>query len=369
MSVPFTVTADVIAATRKVLPTSDDFFLLEGVKPAEGGIVFINIQTGPDSKRGELCFMNPNDGPQSAIRYPLDGRPGFVQQVESPGNKWLVGIDRRLQVIELDGPSRRWHSVNAYDVPEELVPKGKTNLTINDGAVDPTMQGVVFGFKETTFGESGDTGCLLYFRKGKFSLIRSGEVCPNGNFWVRPPRRGATVWLYHIETRSQTLYRAVHDLESGKIGKFQPYLNFADPSHFPQELFHSRLMPDGCTSFEVDGMPKVVVCIFNPVTDTPTADLLGLAMQFDVSGRKPVFEGVYKLPGAPRVTCATVYQALGKAPELIFTTADEGLLAARNAKPEELPNVGCLFRCSLDHLQGNVRCLHPTKFQNLKWPT
>lgn len=352
---PVTATFSVLGApfqhSRSVLAGEGATYLPEGIQSLPRGYLGgVLIQTGREASTGELWFVHPHSG--LSFRSRLPGRPGFFRPILGRQNQYLVGMDHDLAIVTIDPETHAATTEKFATIPSSIVAPSDTDIMINDGTADPTGRRLIFGCKDFHFGQNGKAGMLLQYSNGAIKLIRSPEVCPNGNVFLNHP---SGCRLLHIETASQTLFQMPYDLDSGRIGTPSSLINFRDQSIVPPELFHSALMPDGMIGFEADGVDKIIVCIF----DYRSESTVGRALQFAILGDRVLFDGVYEFPGSPRVTCPAIYRAGTGEPELYVTTADEGL----GRSVEEHPHVGQIFHAPLAGVGPGFRMEYPTRFE------
>lgn len=284
-----------------------DRFLPEGPHEATilgtQRVVWVNIQDGPDSRRGWV--FNRSDLGVGSIA--VSGRPGFCLPA-SGGNRMLLGVEKGLQVLTF-GPG-------IFSPLLATIPDDNPRTIINDGEVVPGGKAVVFGTKDTQFKEPIAALYLYTVDDNRVSLLANKQTCSNGKVF-RTDARG--VILYDIDTPTKKVVRYRLDVAA----------RTATPDGTAIDLANQVGFPDGMCDC---GDGTVIIAFYNP----DYADA-GKAIRFDLATGKAVEE--WTTPGSPRVTCPL----LVKRPEgvkLILTTATEGMPAEMR---ERCPNAGCLF--------------------------
>ncbi|MBA4066223.1 MAG: gluconolactonase [Isosphaera sp.] len=287
----------------------EDRFLPEGPRAVvvedTDYLVWVNIQTSPDSKAGGVIGYREHPG-RNTFAFPAPGRPGFA--LSTTRDRLLVGVTKELRAAELaDG---EWSG------PLATIPDDDPRTIINDGAAVPGGEAVVFGTKDTKFKDPIAALYLYTVGDNRVSLLAGRQTCSNGKVFRRDA--GGLV-LFDIDTPTKKVARYRLDVAARAAVPDGVAVDTADQPGFP----------DGMCDC---GDGTVIVAFYNP---DPVA--AGRAVRFDLATGAAVEE--WTTPGSPRVTCPL----LVKRPDgvkLILTTATEGMPADQRAR---CPNAGCLF--------------------------
>lgn len=290
-----------------------DGFLPEGPRlitlDGRDGLLWVNIQTGPDATAGSLHVRFWDDGEHRS--WPLPGRPGFALPTDRPGVV-LVGLDNAVGTFDLK--TSHWHRL-------ATVPDAHPRTIINDAEVVPGGRAVVFGSKDTAFKEPV-AGLYLYtLDDDVISLLAPGQTCSNGKVFAHYMQ---DLVLFDIDTPTRTVARYRFDPGSRTVAFDGVALDLSGQAGFPDGM-------------RAGGEGTAIVAFYNP--DPVPA---GRAVRFDLSSGQAVHE--WHLPGSPRVTCPCVVERSGGV-QVVFTTATEGMPADQR---ENAPAAGHLFIAETD---------------------
>ncbi len=287
-------------------PTTDaDGYLPEGpramVLGGRDALVWINIQTGPDAKRGALhvAFWNTTE----RRRYPLPARPGFVFPTDAPDTVFL-GLEQAVGTLNLK--TGMW-------TPFATIPDPHPRTIINDGEIVPGGRAIVFGSKDTAFQEPVAKLYLFTLSDNRLSVLADGQTCSNGKVFADDGRT-----LFDIDTPTRCVREYQLDIAARKVSQPRVKIDLAGESGFPDGIC------DG-------GEGSVIVAFYNP---DAVAD--GKAVRYRLSDGATLES--WRVPGSPRVTCPLLVPREGVT--LILTTATEGMPPETRAIA---PNAGGLF--------------------------
>jgi sugar lactone lactonase YvrE len=287
----------------------EERFLPEGphlaIAPGVARLTWVNIQTGPDARAGQLFVSDPVRPEPVAVACP--GRPGFLLPADRDGLA-VAGLDAELRLCR--PAAGTWHE------PLAAVPGGDPRVIVNDGAVVPGGKAVVFGTKDVKFKDPIAALYLFTVGDNRVSVLTDRQTCSNGKVFRRDA--GGLV-LFDIDTPTRTVARYRLDVAARTATPDGVALDLADQPGFP----------DGMCDC---GDGTVIVAFYNP---DPVA--AGRAVRFDLASGAAVEE--WTTPGSPRVTCPLLV-ARPDGVKLILTTATEGMPADQRAR---CPNAGALF--------------------------
>lgn len=286
----------------------EDRFLPEGPRATDtlgpDGVIWVNIQTAPDAKTGDL-LLRPW-GADHVASFSLPGRPGFVMPTDRPGVV-LVGCEKAVGTYDLN--AGRWD-------PLAAIPDDNPRTIINDGEIVPGGRAVVFGTKDTKFADR--IAHLYLFTPGdrRLTVLADGQLCSNGKVFAADDRG---LVLYDIDTPRKVVTRYRLDVGARSLTEDGVAVDLRGRADFPDGMA-------GC------GDGTVVVAFYNP--DYAEA---GEACRYRLGTGELVER--WTTPGSPRVTCPL----LAERPDgvkLLLTTATEGMPSEMRAR---CPNAGSLF--------------------------
>jgi len=226
-----------------------------------------------DAEKQEL-FLVDIDG-HKVVRYvpatdelfsvTLDGRVSPVVPIAGSPNKYIVGVEQELKILEWDGRSTYPTSLTSIERMNEV-----PTTRFNDGKCDPRGR-LVAG----TYDTSGGTGGNLYSlnANGDLSKLESGIKISNGLSWSADQRT-----MYYTDTQTGRVDAFDYDIETGKVQNRRQVFNVWESGHGGS--------PDGHT---IDSDGNLWVCTFggskvlniNPRTRSliRVVDLTGYASQ------------------------------------------------------------------------------------------
>ena len=298
MAIPRTVARvwfDPVAEEGRYLP--------EGPQVVGESVVWVNIQTSPESVTGQLYQTDFGD-PESVTVHELPGRPGFALPTDRPG-QWLLGID---------------HVVGVYDTaiglwrPLAMLPDPDPRVIINDAEVSPDGRSVIFGTKDTRFEEPIAHLYLFTPADNRLTVLAGGQTCSNGKVFADDGRI-----LYDIDTPRKVVTRYRFDPAARALTEDGIALDLRDRADFPDGM---------CDA----GSGTVIIAFYNPAFAET-----GFAVRCDLKTGGAIEE--WATPGSPRVTCPRLVQRPDGF-QLLLTTATEGMPVAMRA---QCPNAGALF--------------------------
>lgn len=288
-------------------PTEPQRFLPEGprvvVFRGRRALAWVNIQTAPDSTRGELHVWFPDTADHQVI--PVPGRPGFLLPTDRP-DTLLLGLTKEVGLFHV--PTGDWEQLAA-------IPDDSPRTIINDGEALPDGRAVVFGTKDVQFADPIGHLYLLTLDDRKLSVLAGGQTCSNGKVFAED---GSELVLYDIDTPRRMVVRYRLDRQFRTL----------EDQGVAVDLRAVDGFPDGMADC---GDGTVVVAFYDP--DPRPA---GRAGRYRLGSGELVEE--WTTPGSPRVTCPLLVEQDGV--KLILTTAVEGMPPEMRAK---CPNAGCLF--------------------------
>jgi sugar lactone lactonase YvrE len=287
-------------------PTEADRFLPEGPRAQSDGVVWVNIQAGPDATTGDVHHLSW-DGRHT--RHPMPARPGFVFPTSNP-TVVLAGCDKVVGLYDLT--STAW-------TPLAAIPDTHPRTIINDGEIVPGGRAVVFGTKDVQFADPIAHLYLFTLDDTRLTVLADGQTCSNGKVFADGGRT-----LYDIDTPRKVVTKYRLDVANRTISAEGVVL----------DLRHHDDFPDGMCDA---GDGTVIVAFYNPAA----ADA-GRAVRYRLGSGEVV--GEWLTPGSPRVTCPLLVQRPDGV-KLILTTADEGMPAEMRNRT---PNAGCLFIADTD---------------------
>ena len=285
-------------------PRESDRFLPEGprVLPESGDLLWVNIQTGPHAKTGNLHVVSRDY--RNCHILPLPGRPGFAFPTDSPGVVF-VGCEKAVGYFDLS--NERW-------TPVATIPDKNPRTIINDGEIVPGGKAVVFGTKDTQFADALAHLYLFTIDDGKLTALAGGMTCSNGKVFADGGRT-----LYDIDTPRKVVTEYELDIERRTLTERGIALDLRPRADSPDGM---------CDA----GDGTVIVAFYNPnLTDA------GRAVRYRLHTGEVL--DAWTTPGSPRVTCPLLFEDAGKV-KLLLTTADEGMTPDLRAR---CPNAGCLF--------------------------
>ncbi len=278
----------------------EDRYLPEGPRMmtlfGREALVWVNIQTGPDSQRGAIhaLFFDTNE----RRRWQLPARPGFVFPTDAPDTV-LVGLEKAVGTLNL--ASGLW-------TPFAKLPDTNPRTIINDGEIVPGGRAIVFGTKDLQFEEP--IGHLYLFTLNDYSLsvLLPGQTCSNGKVFADS---GQT--LFDIDTPRKAVTRYRFELESRSLVEDGIAIDLTSHEAFPDG------MCDG-------GEGTVIIAFYNPHRGGA-----GVAERYRLRSGELLER--WQTPGSPRVTCPLLVRREGRV-QLILTTATEGMpITLRNESP------------------------------------
>ncbi len=286
-------------------PREIDRYLPEGprVLPGSGEFIWVNIQTAPDAKSGNL---HTRSGSSPAPPHTLPGRPGFAFPTDSRGAV-MVGCEKTLGLFNLD--TGAWQ-------PLATISDTNPRTVINDGEIVPGGKAVVFGTKDTEFDREAAIAHLYLYTVDdrRLSVLAGGMTCSNGKVFADGGRT-----LYDIDTPRKVVAEYELDVEKRTLIERGIAL----------DLRHRPDSPDGMVDA---GDGTVIVAFYNPEYAAA-----GRAVRFRLHTGEVLDE--WLTPGSPRVTCPLLFGE-GGAVKLLLTTAAEGMAPELRAR---CPNAGGLF--------------------------
>ena len=278
-------------------------YLPEGPRVVGESVVWVNIQTSPESVAGQL-YQADFDDPESVMVHELPGRPGFALPTDRPG-QWLLGID---------------HVVGVYDTaiglwrPLAMLPNADPRVIINDAEVSPDGRSVIFGTKDTRFEEPIAHLYLFTPADNRLTLLAGGQTCSNGKVFTNDGRI-----LYDIDTPRKVVMRYRFDPVARTLTEDGIALDLRDRADFPDGM---------CDA----GSGTVIIAFYNPAFAEA-----GFAVRYNLNTGEALEE--WATPGSPRVTCPRLVHCPDGV-KLLLTTATESMPAAMRA---QCPNAGALF--------------------------
>jgi sugar lactone lactonase YvrE len=287
-------------------PAEADWFLPEGPRAQGDGILWVNIQAGPDATTGDVHHLTW-DGRHT--RHPMPARPGFVFPTSNP-NVVLAGCDKVVGLY--DRTTAEW-------TPLAAIPDTHPRTIINDGEIVPGGRAIVFGTKDVQFAEPIAHLYLFTLDDNQLTVLADGQTCSNGKVFAAGGRT-----LYDIDTPRKVVTRYRFDLGNRTVAEESVALDLRPRDDFPDGM---------CDA----GDGTVIVAFYNPAF----ADA-GRAVRYRLGTGEVL--GEWLTPGSPRVTCPLLIQRPGGV-KLILTTADEGMPTEVRAS---CPNAGCLFIADTD---------------------
>ncbi|XP_073955505.1 regucalcin-like [Choristoneura fumiferana] len=236
----------------------------------------------------------------------LDGNIGFLVPIEGKLSQFLVGVERKLLVVQWDG--REGSEAAVVEQLGEVDQETPTNR-LNDGKADP--RGRVFAGTLSFESSSGlpEWGKASFYRidGSGITKVHNKIGLSNGMAWDRAARA-----MYYIDSPERKVRRYDYDEETGEISNMRHICNVNDISGM--EGF-----PDGMT-IDTDGNLWVALCRSGCVLHvTPRGTLLR----------------TLRLP-ATQVTSCTFG---GPNYDILFVTSSRRLCK----EGEETPADGCSF--------------------------
>ena len=214
---------------------------------------------------------------------------------------------------------QRFHVASGELTPlsDEIEPDEPSTI-INDGLMFDG--GVIFGSKHLEF--SRPLAGLYLWRDGSSEVhtLRAGQTCSNGKDLRHVDGQ---VMLLDIDTPTYQIVEYPLDLEQGSLGRGRLVVDLENECLYPDGMI---VTPDG---------KSLIVALYNPA---PQGNTAGEVRQYSLAGQNQL-EVVWKLPGAPQVTCPQLVRWRGKV-QLLITTAVEHMDQATLAQH---PNSGGLF--------------------------
>jgi sugar lactone lactonase YvrE len=282
-------------------PTEADRFLPEGPRVYGDGLIWVNIQIGPDAEVGDV-HTRSWDGRHAAHRTPA--RPGFVFPTNRP-NVVLAGCDKVVGLFDLT--TDEW-------TPLAAIPDTNPRTIINDGEIVPGGRAIVFGTKDVKFADPIAHLYLFTLDDNRLTVLADGQTCSNGKVFA-----GGGGTLFDIDTPRKVVTEYRLDVANRALTEVGIAL----------DLRHRDDFPDGMCDA---GDGTVIVAFYNP-----NFAEAGVAVRYRLGIGEVLDE--WRTPGSPRVTCPLLVQRPNGV-QLVLTTAVEGMPADLRAR---CPNAGCLF--------------------------
>jgi sugar lactone lactonase YvrE len=265
-------------------------------------MLWVNIQTGPQSTTGELYERNLKT--LHTTVHPLPARCGFALPHHET-QKVILGLEKQLAFYDL--PSRQIE-------PLATISDASPHTIINDGELTPDGGGILFGTKDVRFAEP--IAHLYHFdiaTRG-ITVLRDQQTCSNGKVFST---NGLT--LYDIDTPTKTVVQYAFDPDRKSLQYQRVALDLTARDGYP----------DGMVAW---GEQHLLVAFYHP------GDVAaGCAELFNLDTGQS--EQRWLTPGSPRVTCPLLWPD-GTTPKLLLTTAEEGMPSPLRQRS---PNAGCLF--------------------------
>src|SRR5262245_52929131 len=165
------------ARVHLTMQTETDRFLPEGPQMVtiadRPALAWVNIQTAADATRGAVHLWFWDSGERR--RYDLPARPGFLRPTDRPGVVF-VGLEKDLGALDLT--TGEWQSL-------ATIPDANPRTIINDGAVVPGGDAVVFGTKDVRFADPIAHLYLFTLTDRSVSVLADGQTCSNGKVFAR----------------------------------------------------------------------------------------------------------------------------------------------------------------------------------------
>lgn len=294
------------ATVRFTPPAEADRFLPEGPRAQGDGVVWVNIQAGPDAVVGDVHHLTWGGRP---TRYTMPARPGFVFPTSNP-HLVLAGCDKVVGLYDL---------TTADWTPLAAIPDTHPRTIINDGEIAPGGRALVFGTKDVQFADPIAHLYLFTLDDNRLTVLADGQTCSNGKVFADGGRT-----LYDIDTPRKVVTKYRFDLGNRTLTAEGVALDLRPRDDFPDGM---------CDA----GDGTVIVAFYNPAF----ADA-GRAVRYRLGTGEVL--GEWLTPGSPRVTCPLLVPRPDGV-KLILTTADEGMPAEIRAG---CPNAGCLFIADTD---------------------
>ena len=194
------------------------------------------LAEGPlwDARRGELLWVDIAAGTVNTYR-PEDGATRRIELGEDLGCVALTPDSGTVIGALRSG----WYWVDLEDGTKERIaplPDGAANQRFNDGAVDAAGRFLTGTLED---GEERPVGRLFQLDSDlRYRVLDSGFLCSNGLAWSLDNR-----WLYFVDSRRDTIFRYPYDVETGRVGERELFLD-TTPYHG---------IPDGI-EIDLDGL-------------------------------------------------------------------------------------------------------------------
>ena len=292
-------------------PTQEGHYLPEGPRTmtvaGSPSLVWVNIQTGPDAKTGELYIHDLTSSKTESLKLP--GRPGFV--LPTPGNDKTPTLGCEKTIGTFDVHSREW-------TPLDTLPHPSDRTIINDAEPVPGHDAIVLGTKDLKFKEPIAHIYLWTRSDNRITTLADGQTCSNGKVFRSID---GELFLFDIDTPQKVVTKYAFNMEKRSMEKVGIAVDLRDID----------ASPDGMADC---GDGTAVIAFYNA-----NAIPNGKAVRYDLTTGEAIEEWLVK--GSPRVTCPLVYEWNGSK-SLLLTTATEDMPDDQRANA---PNAGCLFHC------------------------
>jgi sugar lactone lactonase YvrE len=286
--------------TDRFLPESPHEVTVSG-RPA---LAWVNIQTAEHANFGAVHLRFWDNGEHRVLPQPA--RPAFLAPTDRP-SVVLVGREKELGTIDLQTGAWTTLARISDDNPRTI---------INDGAVVPGGQAVVFGTKDIQFREPIAALYLFTAADHRITVLADGQTCSNGKVFANT---GDGLLLYDIDTPRRGVRRYRLDLDRRTLRDDGIAVDLRTVDGFPDGMVDA-------------GDGTAIIAVYNPgrVSD-------GRAYLYDLGTAERLGEWI--VPGSPRVTCPMLVERSGRV-QLVLTTAVEGM---PDDQRSSCPHAGDLF--------------------------
>ncbi|KAJ8723563.1 hypothetical protein PYW08_003475 [Mythimna loreyi] len=190
----------------------------------------VRLGEGPhwDEKQQALYFVSipehtihkyvPSTGVHTKTK--VGGRVGFIVPVEGTSDQFLVGVERKFQVVRWDGQEGSPTTV-IKEIQE--VDKDVPTTRINDGKADP--RGRVFagtmGHEEPPGTFDMNKGSLFRLDGTKVTKVADNITVSNGLAWDLKEKA-----MYYTDSMDKNIRRYDYDVETGEISNLRYIFDF-----------------------------------------------------------------------------------------------------------------------------------------------